>query len=203
MTAPPRNAPRLLPMLRAEWLTAAASVWLSPATSISRVWIAGRERRRRAADEEHADEEADGSTARSARAPASDDRERAEADEDRAQTRVVGEAAADEVADRHADAATTSTNGTNARRQTGDLGRHRGDVAVDGEEPAEADRRRSAGRARPPSGVNAAQLARGSSRAGRPAAAGTTSADRDERSARRSTATARYATRQPAAGRGR
>ncbi len=41
ITSPPRKAPRLFPMLRAEWFIAAAIDWLSSATSISRVWIVG------------------------------------------------------------------------------------------------------------------------------------------------------------------
>src|SRR6187402_1278057 len=40
-TTPPAHAPRAFAILKAEWLSAAATVWASPATSIRRVCTAG------------------------------------------------------------------------------------------------------------------------------------------------------------------
>ena len=52
----------------------------------------------------------------------------------------VGEPSAGEVADRHAEAEDDEHDGHHRRGQAGHLGGERGDVAVHGEEPAEADR---------------------------------------------------------------
>ena len=52
----------------------------------------------------------------------------------------VGEPSADEVADRHAESDHDQHQRHELGRQSRDVGRERCDIAVDGEEPAEADR---------------------------------------------------------------
>ena len=125
-------------MFSAEWLRAAAIDWLSSATSIRRVWIVGlstdetkpvAKTKKPSAKIHCAVSASSTSTTASADEPA----------DQRALEIDVGEVAADEVADRHAEAHQHEHDRHDPLGRPGDLGDHRRDVAVHGEESAEAD----------------------------------------------------------------
>ena len=126
-------------MLSAEWLSAAAIDWLSSATSISRVWIVGlsTDETKPVAKTKNAERP---DPLRRQREQSQHDGERDEPADERALEVDVGEVAADEVADRHAEAHQHEDDRHDPLRRSGDLGDHRRDVAVDREEAAEADR---------------------------------------------------------------
>ena len=126
-------------MLRAEWFSAAAMDWLSSATSMRRVWIAGLS----AAEISPGREDEHGERPDPLRRQREQDLHEGERDETAEQRPLevaVGEDAADEVADRHAEAHDHEHDRHDPLRRAGDLGDHRRDVAVDGEESAEPDR---------------------------------------------------------------